>query len=118
MGAIFSIFSGFYYWFPKMTGLLYHETLGKIHFFTFFAGVNITFFPMHFLGLNGMPRRIPDYPDAFLLWNQIASIGSFISAGATILFFFIVVEAFINGKARMKAYIENQQSIYKFTFKK
>jgi len=117
MGAIFSIFSGFYYWFPKMTGLMYHEILGKIHFFTFFIGVNITFFPMHFLGLNGMPRRIPDYPDAFLLWNQVASFGSFISAGATILFFFIVAEAFINGKERMRKYMEEQQAIYKFTFK-
>jgi heme/copper-type cytochrome/quinol oxidase subunit 1 len=117
MGAIFSIFSGFYYWFPKMTGLLYHETLGKIHFFTFFIGVNITFFPMHFLGLNGMPRRIPDYPDAFLLWNKVASFGSFISAMATILFFFIVLEAFINGKARMQAYMAKNKKLYKFDYK-
>lgn len=118
MGAIFSIFCGFYYWFPKMTGLLYNELLGQIHFYTFFIGVNITFFPMHFLGLNGMPRRIPDYPEAFLLWNKIASFGSFISASATLLFFFIVCEALINGKERMKAYMVDKSNIYKFTFKK
>ena len=117
MGAIFSIFSGFYFWFPKMTGLMYNELLGKIHFFSFFIGVNITFFPMHFLGLNGMPRRIPDYPDAFLFWNKIASFGSLISAVSTILFFYIVFEAFINGKARMKAYMEEQKKIYNFRFK-
>jgi cytochrome c oxidase subunit 1 len=117
MGAIFSIFSGFYFWFPKMTGLMYNETLGKIHFFSFFIGVNITFFPMHFLGLNGMPRRIPDYPDAFLYWNQIASFGSLISAVSTLLFFYIVYEAFKNGKVRMKAYMDEQKLIYNFRFK-
>ncbi len=117
MGAIFSIFSGFYYWFPKMTGLLYNELLGQIHFFSFFIGVNITFFPMHFLGLNGMPRRIPDYPDAFLNWNKVASFGSFISATATVLFFFIVLEAFINGKTRMKNYMELNKISYNFDFK-
>ena len=116
MGAIFSIFSGFYYWFPKMTGLMYKEVLGQIHFYTFFIGVNITFFPMHFLGLNGMPRRIPDYPDAFLYWNKIASFGSFISAGATLLFFFIVFESFLNGKERMKKYMKKMQYKYKFEY--
>jgi len=116
MGAIFSIFAGFYYWLPKMTGLMYNELLGQIHFYSFFVGVNVTFFPMHFLGLNGMPRRIPDYPDAFLLWNKLSSYGSFISAAATVLFFYIVLEAFMNGKARMKAYMLEQQKIFGFEF--
>ena|ERR1700761_2176400 len=65
MGAVFGIFAAFYHWFNRMTGLLYCELLGKIHFFVTFIGVNTTFFPMHFLGLAGMPRRIPDYPDVF-----------------------------------------------------
>ncbi len=65
MGAVFAVFSGFYYWVGKVLGLQYSEFLGTLHFWTFFVGVNLTFFPMHFLGLSGMPRRVPDYPDAF-----------------------------------------------------
>jgi len=90
MGAVFAIFSGWYHWINKMTGLSYPETLGQIHFWVFFTGVNLTFFPMHFLGLAGMPRRIPDYPDAYAGWNSIASLGSYISAFSAILFFYIV----------------------------
>jgi heme/copper-type cytochrome/quinol oxidase subunit 2 len=87
MGAVFSIFAGFYYWFEKMIGLRYNEALGKLHFWIFFAGVNITFFPMHFLGTAGMPRRVPDYPDAFAGWNWICTQGSAISVIATYIFF-------------------------------
>ena len=87
MGVVFGIFSGFYYWFSKMTGLKYPEVLGQIHFWIFFIGVNLTFFPMHFLGLAGMPRRVPDYPDAFAGWNAVASFGSYISAFSVLLFF-------------------------------
>jgi|EP00161_Ancyromonas_sigmoides_P011564 cytochrome c oxidase subunit 1 len=76
MGAVFGMFAGLYYWFPKMTGKIYNEAFGRIHFWTTFIGVNLTFFPMHFLGLAGMPRRIPDFPDAYLMWNQVASFGS------------------------------------------
>ena len=90
MGAVFAIFAGWYFWIEKITGLKYPETLGKIHFWLFFFGVNITFFPMHFLGLAGMPRRIPDYPDAFAHWNFVASFGSYISAISVVLFFYIV----------------------------
>ena len=90
MGAVFAMFSGFYYWFQKMCGYSYPEILGKIHFWLTFIGVNLTFFPMHFLGLAGMPRRIPDYPDAFAGWNKIASIGSYLSFAAALFFFFIV----------------------------
>lgn len=90
MGAVFGIFAGFYYWIHKMTGLDYPEILGQIHFWIFFAGVNITFFPMHFLGLAGMPRRIPDYPDAYAGWNAIASYGSYLSALSALFFFYIV----------------------------
>ena len=90
MGAVFAIFSGWYHWINKMTGLSYPETLGQIHFWVFFTGVNLTFFPMHFLGLAGMPRRIPDYPDAYAGWNSIASLGSYVSAFSAILFFYIV----------------------------
>jgi len=90
MGAVFALFAGFYYWIGKMTGRQYPETLGQIHFWIFFVGVNLTFFPMHFLGLAGMPRRIPDYPDAFADWNLICSFGSNLSVVSTLLFFYIV----------------------------
>jgi heme/copper-type cytochrome/quinol oxidase subunit 1 len=98
MGAVFAIFSGWYYWIAKMTGLQYPEILGQIHFWLFFFGVNLTFFPMHFLGLAGMPRRIPDYADAFSFWNAIASLGSYISAISAIFFFYIVYVTLTNGK--------------------
>jgi cytochrome c oxidase subunit 1 len=87
MGAVFGIFSGFYHWFEKFTGLPINELMGKIHFWITFVGVNLTFFPMHFLGLAGMPRRIPDYPDAYADWNLIASFGSYITAFGLVLFF-------------------------------
>jgi len=97
MGAVFSIFAGFYFWFPKMTGLTYPEVLGQIHFWIMFVGVNLTFFPMHFLGLAGMPRRIPDYPDAYAGWNSIASYGSYISLIGMLFFFYIVYYSLIQG---------------------
>jgi len=90
MGAMFSIFAGFYYWIGKMSGRQYPETLGKLHFWITFIGVNLTFFPMHFSGLAGMPRRIPDYPDAFDGWNYISSLGAYMSFAGAILFVFIV----------------------------
>ena len=90
MGAVFGIFAGFYYWFEKMLKVEIPAIAGRIHFLITFIGVNLTFFPMHFFGLAGMPRRIPDYPDAYLGWNQIASIGSNISFYALIFFFTIV----------------------------
>ena len=99
MGAVFSIFGGLYYWFEKITGLKYSEILAQIHFWTFFAGVNLTFFPMHWLGVAGMPRRIPDYPDAFSVFNKIASWGSYVSALSFFVFIFVLIESFyINRK--------------------
>ena len=98
MGAVFAVFAGFYYWAPKIIGKTYNELLGKIHFWTLCIGVNLTFFPQHFLGLAGMPRRIPDYPDAFSVWNAVSSFGSLISVVATILFGYVVYDLFINGK--------------------
>jgi cytochrome c oxidase subunit 1 len=99
MGAVFAIFAGFYYWIAKITGLQYPEVLGQIHFWVFFAGVNLTFFPMHFLGLAGMPRRIPDYPDAYAGWNMVASFGSYLSAVSSVFFFYIVYYTFVHGKS-------------------
>jgi cytochrome c oxidase subunit 1 len=97
MGAVFSIFAGFYFWFPKMTGLTYPEILGQIQFWIMFVGVNLTFFPMHFLGLAGMPRRIPDYPDAYAGWNSIASYGSYVSLVGMLFFFYIVYYSLTQG---------------------
>ena len=104
MGAVFSIFGGLYYWFEKLTGVTYSEILAQIHFWTFFVGVNLTFFPMHWLGAAGMPRRIPDYPDAFYLFNKIASWGSYVSAASFVFFFFLVFEAFYSSRKSATAY--------------
>jgi cytochrome c oxidase subunit 1 len=98
MGAVYAIFAGIYFWFPKMTGRHYPEILGKIHFWIFFLGVNVTFLPMHFLGLAGMPRRIPDFPDAYSGWNSVASYGSYISAAGAIFFFYVIYVAFMYGE--------------------
>jgi len=98
MGAVFAIFGGFYYWIGKITGLQYPETLGQMHFWITFVGVNLTFFPMHFLGIAGMPRRIPDYPDAYDGWNAIASFGSQLSVVRAILFFYIVYSTLTSGE--------------------
>ena len=97
MGAVFGIFAGFYFWLPKMIGRNFPEALGRLHFWITFFGVNLTFFPMHFLGLAGMPRRIPDYPDAFAGWNAIASFGSYISGIGLLVFFYVVYVAFTSG---------------------
>jgi cytochrome c oxidase subunit 1 len=95
MGAVFTIFAGWYYWFPKFFGYMYSETIGKLHFWVTFIGVNILFFPQHFLGLAGMPRRIADYPDAYAGWNYVSSIGSYISALGLLIFFYGLVTAFM-----------------------
>jgi cytochrome c oxidase subunit 1 len=86
LGAVFAIFAGWYYWFPKMTGYMYSEALGRLHFWLTFIGANVLFFPQHFLGLAGMPRRYADYPEAFHFWNRLSSIGSYITAAGTIVF--------------------------------
>jgi len=99
MGAVFALFSAWYFWIPKILGLDYNRMLGKVHFWILFIGVNVTFFPQHFLGLQGMPRRISDYPDAFAGWNLISSFGSIISVVATWLFLYIVYVQLVEGKA-------------------
>jgi cytochrome c oxidase subunit 1 len=94
LGAVFAIFAGWYYWFPKMTGYMYNSVLAKTHFWMTFIGVNLVFFPQHFLGLAGMPRRYIDYPDAFAGWNAISSWGSYLSALGVVVFLMAVIEAF------------------------
>jgi len=94
LGAVFSIFAGFYYWFPKMTGYMYDERLAKLHFWLLFIGINLTFFPQHFLGLAGMPRRYIDYPDAYWQWNFVSSIGAYVAGVAALVFLYTVYEAF------------------------
>ena len=98
LGAVFAIFSGFYYWLPKMCGRQYSESLGKLHFWITFIGVNIVFFPQHFLGLAGMPRRIPDYPDAYAGWNAISSYGSYLSALGVLVFLYMLYKTFSSGE--------------------
>ncbi|MDX1399716.1 MAG: cbb3-type cytochrome c oxidase subunit I, partial [Oceanospirillum sp.] len=97
-GAVFSIIAGAYYWLPKWTGNMYNECLGKWHFWLSMIGVNLTFFPMHFIGLAGMPRRIPDYALQFADFNMIASIGGFLFGFSQLLFLYIVIKCIKGGE--------------------
>jgi len=99
LGATFGIFAAWYYWFPKMTGYTYSEFLGKLHFWLAFIGSNLIFFPQHFLGLAGMPRRIADYPDAFAGWNHVSSVGSYVFALGLLVFFCAMIRAFVHKEA-------------------
>lgn len=98
MGALFGILAGFYFWIGKMVGRKYDETLAQIQFWTLFIGVNVTFLPMHFLGIAGMPRRYSDYPDAYAGWNAVCSFGSLISIFSTILFIYIIYNTLVDGE--------------------
>jgi heme/copper-type cytochrome/quinol oxidase subunit 1 len=98
LGALFSAFAAIYYWIGKMSGYQYNETLGKIHFWITFIGTNLAFFPQHFLGLQGMPRRVPDYPDMYAGWNWVSSIGTYISFAGALFFVFVMIHTFLKGK--------------------
>src|SRR5712672_637259 len=95
LGAVFTIFAGWYYWFPKITGYMYEDRIGRLHFWVTFVGVDLVFFPQHFLWLAGMPRRYVDYPDAYHGWNMVSSFGSYISGIGVLIFFYGMVRAFI-----------------------
>ena len=97
-GAIFGIMAAVYYWLPKWCGNMYNESLGKLHFWLSFVGMNLAFFPMHFVGLAGMPRRIPDYALQFADFNQISSIGAFMFGATQLLFLYIVINTIRSGK--------------------
>jgi cytochrome c oxidase subunit I len=94
LGAVFAIFAGWYYWFPKITGYMYSDRIAQLHFWITFVGVNVLFFPQHFLGLAGMPRRYIDYPKAYEAWNTVSTYGSLISAVGVLVFLFGVFSAY------------------------
>lgn len=110
MGVVFGLFAGFYYWFDIVLGVKYSEDIAKLHFWLTFVGVNMTFFPQHFLGLAGMPRRIPDYPDIYYGWNYLSSIGSLVSVIGIIVFFLVVLQAVY----RVCYYSQKKNSFYFF----
>ncbi len=110
-GAIFSIFAAVYYWLPKWCGNMYDERLGKAHFWLSFVGLNVTFFPMHFVGLAGMPRRIPDYALQFADFNQIASMGAFLFGFSQVFFLFIVIKTIRGGKQATDEVWENPEGL-------
>ncbi len=95
LGATFGVFAAWYYWAPKMTGYAYSQTLGKLHFWMMFIGSNLVFFPQHFLGLAGMPRRYADYPDAFAGWNYVSSLGSYLTAASVVVFLWGAYQMFV-----------------------
>ncbi|MEQ1649283.1 MAG: cytochrome c oxidase subunit I [Hyphomicrobiaceae bacterium] len=103
LGAVFAIFAGWYYWFPKMSGYMYSEFIAKLHFWVTFVGANLLFFPQHFLGLAGMPRHYADYPDAFTYWNRVSSVGSYITALGTLIFFLGVFHAYFIARRKASA---------------
>jgi cytochrome c oxidase subunit 1 len=103
LGAVFTIFAGIYFYFPKMTGKMIPEWAGKLHFWAMFIGSNITFFPQHFLGRQGMPRRYIDYPEAFALWNKVSSYGAFLSFASFVFFFVVIVYVLVAGKKETRA---------------
>ena len=111
LGAVFAIFAGFYYWFGKMSGYEYSEWLGQLHFWLTFIGVNLIFFPQHFLGLAGMPRRIPDYALQFADWNMVSTVGAFLFGASQILFLFIVVRTVMGGKKATPEVWEGAQGL-------
>ena len=98
LGAVFALFAGFHYWFGKMWGRMYSELLGRLHFWFFFIGVNILFFPMHFLGMEGMQRRVPDYADAFAGWHGWSTTGYMIMAASMVFFFLNIAWSLMFGK--------------------
>lgn len=103
MGAVFAIFGRFLHWYPIITGLKLNSKLSIIQFVTIFVGVNITFFPQHFLGLNGIPRRYREYTDSFIFWNMISSVGSFFTTISIILFLYIVLISVIEKRAVLES---------------
>lgn len=112
MGAVFGVFAGFYYWIGKITGYKYNETLGKVHFWVMLIGVNVTFFPQHFLGLGGMPRRYSDYPDAYYGFNNISSFGSIISVVGVMIFMYIIYDMLAKGEVENKVDIWHKNEAF------
>jgi cytochrome c oxidase subunit 1 len=110
-GSVFSIMAAVYYWLPKWCGNMYDERLGRLHFWLSFIGVNVTFFPQHFIGLAGMPRRIPDYALQFADWNMISTAGAFLFGASQILFLFIVVKTVMGGKKATPEVWEGAQGL-------
>ena len=108
LGAVFALFAGFYYWIGKMSGRQYPEWMGQVHFWLTFVGVNLVFFPQHFLGLAGMPRRYIDYPDAYAGWNEISSYGSYLTGVATLWFLFVVFYTLFFGRKAEDNYWDAQ----------
>jgi len=115
MGAVFALFSGIYYWFQVLTGFVLNEKMSRLHFWITFIGVNITFFPMHFLGIAGMPRRIPDYPDAFAFWNYVSSFGSYITLFGVFIFLFNIFFTLITPNVQ-KAIIFRDENIVRIIY--
>jgi cytochrome c oxidase subunit 1 len=97
-GSLFTIFAGIYYWYPKMTGRMYDERLGKLHFWLTFIGFNATFFPMHLIGVQGMPRRVSDYDPKFADWNMFISIASFFLGASILVFLYNMITSWLRGR--------------------